>query len=64
MVGKSGDLSTMTWMMCARCAGKQCLFLIKIYLLMGLRDSFPLDYPIDWYKEVINGRYLSYGLFQ
>uniref|UniRef100_A0A914HDJ3 N-alpha-acetyltransferase 60 n=1 Tax=Globodera rostochiensis TaxID=31243 RepID=A0A914HDJ3_GLORO len=26
-------------------------------------NAFPLNYPLDWYKEVVTGRYLSFGLF-
>lgn len=27
------------------------------------RSSFPLDYPIYWFQEVVEGKYISFGLF-
>ena len=28
------------------------------------KESFPLDYPESWFKEVVTGKYISFGLFQ
>jgi hypothetical protein len=27
------------------------------------REAFPLDYPESWFEDVVNERYIAYGLF-
>jgi ribosomal protein S18 acetylase RimI-like enzyme len=27
------------------------------------RDSFPLDYPESWFEEVVNGRFIAFGVY-
>ena len=27
------------------------------------REAFPLDYPESWFEEVVNGRYIAFGVF-